>query len=96
VFDAIADVVYGEAATPEAEYLRALIFAEIAAALEELPREQREVFEMTEYDNLSVKEAAAKTGAPVNTVLSRKHYAVKRLRARLRDLYAEVVESAGG
>jgi len=71
--------------------LRSMILAEIAAALEELPQEQREVFEMTEYGNMSVKEIAAKTYVPVNTVLSRKHYAVKHLRKRLKDLYADVV-----
>jgi len=91
VFEDITDIVHGEAATPETEYLRSLILAEIAAALEELPKEQRDVFEWTEFDNMSVKEAAAEAGVPVNTALSRKHYAVRHLRKRLKDLYADVV-----
>jgi RNA polymerase sigma factor (sigma-70 family) len=58
-------------------------FEEIQAILLELPKEQREVFEMTELLDFSVKEVAEKTNTPVNTVLSRKHYAVKYLRSRI-------------
>jgi DNA-directed RNA polymerase specialized sigma24 family protein len=56
-----------------------------------LPKEQRDVFVLSEIDGCSVKEIAAKTGAPVNTVLSRKHYAVLFLRKRLAELYADVM-----
>jgi RNA polymerase sigma factor (sigma-70 family) len=92
IFDEIADIVYGKETTPETEYLRALIFEEIKTALEELPEEQRTVFELTEIAGLSVKEVAETMRAPVNTVLSRKHYAVKRLRKRLAEWYSDVMD----
>jgi RNA polymerase sigma factor (sigma-70 family) len=91
IFDEIADIIYGEEVTPETEILRSLVFAEIQTALAALPKEQREVFEMTELLGFSVKETAEKTSTPINTVLSRKHYAVKFLRSRLRELYNDVV-----
>jgi RNA polymerase sigma factor (sigma-70 family) len=91
LFEETADIVYSEETTPETEYLRALIFDEIQYALNELPKEQREVFEQSEFYNYSAKEIAKKTGMPVNTVLSRKHYAVKFLRKRLRELYDDVM-----
>jgi len=92
IFDEIADIIYGEEATPETETLRSLVFEEIQTALADLPKEQREVFEMTELLDFSVKETAEKTKTPVNTVLSRKHYAVKFLRKRLKELYSDVME----
>jgi RNA polymerase sigma factor (sigma-70 family) len=92
IIDEIADIIYGEEATPETEMLRSLVFEEIQTALVDLPKEQREVFEMTELLDFSVKEAAEKTKTPVNTVLSRKHYAVKFLRKRLEELYSDVME----
>jgi len=92
IFDEIADIIYGEEATPETEMLRSLVFEEIQTALADLPKEQREVFEMTELLDFSVKETAEKTKTPVNTVLSRKHYAVKFLRKRLEELYGDVME----
>ena len=91
VFDEIADIIYGEETTPETEMLRSLVFEEIQTALADLPKEQREVFEMTELLDFSVKEVAEKTHTPVNTVLSRKHYAVKFLRKRLEELYNDVM-----
>ena len=93
VFDEIADIIYGEETTPETETLRSLVFEEIQTALAGLPKEQREVFEMTELLDFSVKEVAEKTRTPVNTVLSRKHYAVKFLRKRLEELYSDVMVS---
>jgi len=95
ILDEIADIMYGEEATPETEMLRSLVFEEIQTALADLPKEQREVFEMTELLDFSVKEAAEKTKTPVNTVLSRKHYAVKFLRKRLEELYSDVMEKYG-
>jgi len=91
IFNEIADIIYGKEATPETEMLRSLVFEEIQTALAELPKEQREVFEMTELLMFSVKETAEKTNVPVNTVLSRKHYAVKFLRKRLEELYIDVM-----
>jgi len=90
IFDEIADILYGTEATPETDLLRSLIIEEMQCALAELPEDQRIVFELTEIAGLSVKEAAEKTNTPVNTVLSRKHYAVKRLRSRLAELYADM------
>jgi len=91
IFDEINDIIYGKEATPEIEMFRSLIFGEIQTALADLPKEQREVFEMTELLDFSVKEVAKKTNTPVNTVLSRKYYAVKFLRKRLDELYGDVM-----
>ena len=68
-----------------------LIREEIELALSELPPEQRSVFELTEYDGIPYKEIAETTGVPVPTLLSRKHYAIGRLRKRLQQLYREIV-----
>ena len=78
-------------ATPETEYLRSFIWQELETALLELPPEQREVFELMELDGLSAKQIAESTGVTVNTLLSRKHYAVKYLRKRLEGLYKEIL-----
>jgi RNA polymerase sigma factor (sigma-70 family) len=91
VFEEIADVVFGSGITPETEYLRSMIFEEIKIALNDLPEKQRFVFEQTEFGNVPVKEIAEKTNAPVNTILSRKRYAVKFLQKRLKELYADVM-----
>ena len=77
-------------ATPETEYLRSLVWQELEVALSELPPEQREAFELMELDGLSAKEIAESIGVSVNTLLSRKHYAVKHLRRRLKGLYKEI------
>jgi RNA polymerase sigma factor (sigma-70 family) len=91
IFDEIADILDGAAATPETAYLRGLFLDEIQTALDDLPEEQRTVFELTEIAGLSVKAVAEKTHTPVNTVLSRKHYAVKHLRKSLAELYADLI-----
>jgi RNA polymerase sigma factor (sigma-70 family) len=90
IFADFMDLLSSDDATPETEYLRSLIWAEIETALAELPPEQREIFEETEFLDIPVKEIARISGTPVNTLLSRKHYAVLHLRKRLRDLYEEV------
>ncbi|MDR2809427.1 MAG: RNA polymerase sigma factor [Tannerellaceae bacterium] len=82
----------GQPATPETEYLRSLIRQEIALALSELPAEQREAFELMELDGLPAKEIAESMGIGVNTLLSRKHYAVVHLRKRLRELYSDILD----
>ena len=79
--------------TPEAEYLRSLFWQELEVALSELPPEQREAFELTEFDGLPVKETAKTMNIPENTLLSRKHYAVRHLRKRLDDLYNDILNS---
>lgn len=72
---------------PEAAYARSLMLEEIDAALAELPPEQREVFVAHELEGRSFKELAAQTGLSVNTLLSRKRYAVLHLRERLQAIY---------
>jgi RNA polymerase sigma factor (sigma-70 family) len=76
-------------AGPEAAYAREVLIDEIDAALDELPEEQREVFVAHELEGRSFNELAAETGLSVNTLLSRKHYAVLHLRRRLRAIYDE-------
>jgi RNA polymerase sigma factor (sigma-70 family) len=74
---------------PEAAYARSVLLDELDAALEELPEEQRDVFVAHELEGRSFKELAASTGVPLNTLLSRKHYAVMHLRERLQAVYDE-------
>jgi RNA polymerase sigma factor (sigma-70 family) len=78
---------------PEALYLRHVFLDELELALDELPDEQREVFVAHELDGRSFKEMAAETGVSVNTLLSRKRYAVLHLRERLRDIYDEFTKA---
>jgi len=80
---------------PEALYARTMLLEELEDALEELPDEQREVFLAHEIEGRSFKELAAETGLSVNTLLSRKHYAVVHLRDRLRAVYDEFKKSGG-
>jgi len=76
-------------AGPEAAYTRSLLLDELELAIAELPKEQREVFIAHELEGHSFKEIAARTGVSVNTLLSRKHYAVLHLRERLQHIYDE-------
>ncbi|HTY84350.1 MAG TPA: RNA polymerase sigma factor [Silvibacterium sp.] len=76
-------------AGPEAAYLRSLLIEELDAALEELPQAQRDVFIGHALIGYSFKELAEQTGESVNTLLSRKHYAVLHLRERLESVYKE-------
>ena|ERR1022692_3240459 len=76
-------------AGPEAAYARGVLLDELQAALEELPEEQREVFVGHEVDGRSFKQIAADTGVSVNTLVSRKRYAVLHLRQRLKAIYQE-------
>ena len=72
---------------------RRMILSEIEDALDDLPVEQREVFVMNELEDKSFKEIAALTGESINTLLSRKRYAVLYLRERLQDLYNEILNN---
>ena len=83
----------GTVPSPETEYLRSLVWVELENALSELPPEQREIFELTELDDIPVKDIAQATGVGVNTLLSRKHYAVLHLRKRLAELYTDLIIS---
>ena len=77
--------------TPETEFVRSLVWEELANALVDLPAEQREVFELTEFEGLSFKEISELTGEKVNTLISRKRYAVLYLRERLALIYDELI-----
>jgi len=76
-------------AGPEAAYARSVLLEELDAALEDLPEEQRDVFVAHETEGRSFKELSEATGVNVNTLLSRKRYAVLRLRRRLQAIYEE-------
>jgi len=76
-------------AGPDAVYARSVLLEELDDALDELPAEQREAFIAHELMGYSFKELAAQTGVSVNTLLSRKHYAVLHLRERLQAIYDE-------
>jgi len=73
--------------TPETAAMRAVLMEEIEAALGALPREQREVFLAQELDGLTFRELAERSGVSINTLLSRKRYAVRQLRAQLQTVY---------
>ncbi len=85
------DLLPSQDAGPEAAYARRVLLDELDAALEELSEEQRAVFIAHELEGYSFKEIAAQTGISLNTLLSRKHYAVLHLRQRLQDIYEEFV-----
>ena len=76
-------------AGPEALYARSVLLEELELAIDELPEEQRDVFVAHEWEGRSFKEMAARTGVSVNTLLSRKRYAVLHLRERLQSIYDE-------
>ena len=85
----LGDMLPSPNAGPEAAYARSVLLEELEEALDELPEEQREVFIAHELVGYSFKELAAQTGVSVNTLLSRKHYAVLHLRQRLQAIYDE-------
>jgi RNA polymerase sigma factor (sigma-70 family) len=89
----LEELLPSDTAGPEAAYARAVLVEELDAALNELPAEQREVFVAHEIEGVSFKELAARSGVPINTLLSRKRYAVLHLRERLREIYEEFTET---
>jgi RNA polymerase sigma factor (sigma-70 family) len=88
----VEDLLPSPDAGPEAEYARAALLEALEQAIADLPSEQREVFIAHELDGRSFKEIAAETGVGVNTLLSRKRYAVLRLRERLRRTYDDMTK----
>jgi RNA polymerase sigma factor (sigma-70 family) len=88
----IEDLLPSPDAGPDAVYARRVLIDELAAAVGELPKEQRDVFIAHELDGKSFKDIAAETGVNVNTLLSRKRYAVLRLRERLQRVYDELTK----
>ncbi len=89
----LEDLLPSPDAGPEALYARNVLLEELEHAFDELPEEQRKVFIAHELEGRSFKEIAAETGVSVNTLLSRKRYAVLHLRARLQDIYDEFTKS---
>ena len=85
----VEDLLPSPDAGPDALYLRNMLLEELEVALDELPDEQREVFVAHELEGRSFKEIAAETGVSVNTLLSRKRYAMLHLRERLQNIYDE-------
>jgi len=85
----LSEILFDPAQDPDQVYARSLVWTELAGALDELPEDQRKVFVMHELEGKSFKEIAAITGDPLNTLLSRKRYAVLFLRDRLQELYDE-------
>jgi len=85
----IEDLLPSPDAGPEALYVRHVLLDELELALDELPDEQRAVFVAHEMEGRSFKELSAESGVNVNTLLSRKRYAVLYLRERLQSIYDE-------
>jgi RNA polymerase sigma factor (sigma-70 family) len=83
----LEDLLPSPDAGPDALYARNVLLDELELAVDQLPEEQREVFVGHELEGRSFKEMAAETGISVNTLLSRKRYAVRHLRERLQDVY---------
>ena len=79
-----------EGTTPETEYIRNLFWEQLFFALDELPEEQRQVFIWQELDDIPFAEIAKNTGENIQTLVSRKRYAVLHLRKRLKQLYEEI------
>ncbi|MGD0938607.1 MAG: RNA polymerase sigma factor [Terracidiphilus sp.] len=86
----IEDLLPSSDAGPEAIYLRKMLLVELEVALRELPVEQREIFLAHEVEGRSFKELSAESGVNVNTLLSRKRYAVLALRRRLQAIHNEL------
>jgi len=87
----IEDLLPSPEAGPDAAYVHHLLLDEMEAALAELPAEQRDVFIAHELEGRSFKELAAESGVSINTLLSRKRYAVLHLRERLQNTYEELI-----
>ena len=90
---AFDDLLPSPDAGPDALYARQVLLDEIEVAIDELPVEQRAVFVAHEFEGRSIKAIAEAGGVSINTVLSRKRYAVRRLRARLQAMYDEFEKS---
>ena len=85
------EILFDNSGNPETEYLRALFWEELNNSLDELPAKQREVFILNELEGVPFKDIAEQTGETVNTLLSRKRYAVLHLRNKLQILHDELL-----
>jgi RNA polymerase sigma factor (sigma-70 family) len=88
----LSELLLPMAETPEALLARELLLERLSGAIQELPPQQREVFIAHEIEAVSFRDMAARTGVPLNTLLARKHNAVKQLRLKLQNDYDEWVE----
>ncbi|HXB06361.1 MAG TPA: sigma-70 family RNA polymerase sigma factor [Puia sp.] len=88
----LAGILLDNSQNPETSHLRALFWKTLQEALDELPEEQKAVFVWNELGDLSFREISELTGEKVNTLISRKRYAVLHLRERLLALYHEIIE----
>jgi RNA polymerase sigma factor (sigma-70 family) len=86
----LADIIGDPSSSPDDVYTRELIWESVEEVLAELPKSQREVFVWHELEDLSFREMSELTGESINTLLSRKRYAVSYLRKRLQNLYNEI------
>jgi RNA polymerase sigma factor (sigma-70 family) len=91
----LEDLLPSPDAGPEAAYARSVLLQELNAALEELPVEQRDVFIAHQIEGRSFRELVDDTGVGLNTLLSRKRYAVMHLRRRLQAIYDEYLKPGG-
>lgn len=87
-----SEILLPEKTTPETEHLRNLFWEQLFSALDELPEEQKQVFIWNELEEISYNEIAERTGEKINTLISRKRYAVLHLRKQLEQLYKEIIE----
>ncbi|MDR3715427.1 MAG: sigma-70 family RNA polymerase sigma factor [Puia sp.] len=87
------DILLDTSSNPETELLRGIFWKALQDALRELPEEQRNVFIWHELEDIPFKEIAEKSGTPVNTLISRKRYAVLHLRERLQTIYDEIINT---
>jgi RNA polymerase sigma factor (sigma-70 family) len=85
-----SSILFSDSSTPETEYLRNLFWKQLFIALDELPEEQKQVFIWQELDGIPFQRIAEQTGVNVQTLVSRKRYAVLHLRERLKQLYDEL------
>lgn len=88
----LAGILLDDSEHPETAHLRSLFWKTLQEALDELPEEQRQVFIWNELEDIPFKEIADLTGEKVNTLISRKRYAVLHLRERLLQLYQQIIE----
>jgi RNA polymerase sigma factor (sigma-70 family) len=85
-----SSILFSDSTTPETEYLKNLFWKQLFIALDELPEEQKQVFVWQELEGIPFQTIAERTGVNVQTLVSRKRYAVLHLRERLRELYEEL------
>jgi RNA polymerase sigma factor (sigma-70 family) len=88
----VEDLLPSPDAGPEAEYARGVLLEALEQAIADLPPEQRDVFVGHELEGRSFREMAAESGVGINTLLSRKRYAVLRLRERLRSAHDDLIK----